>query len=555
MLRALSLSFCTLFILVFISSSAFALPKCPDGDPKLWDQCSGVTDLADGRRYWGEFRRGVPEGKGKYLGSDGALYVGDIRAGIGEGNGVTTFKDGRVIEGLYKAGKPIGKVRITDRDQSVYFGDIENGLRSGSGKIVYVDGLLYTGSFREDKKNGRGILEYPSGDRYEGEFRDDEPTERGELKLWNGDLYRGTFLRHRPSGQGTLTFQSGLVFKGQFQDGVPLGYGELRSSSGDILEKGMFSGFDSIRLADAHHAKNGIGIKSLQNNNSVPGSNPKEPYAELKANAIKSAANDKIGSVESNVDDDFAIAAPGDQKSSPWPPLPPERTQLEKTQADNDQSLADAEENISPGTNPHLATSDNARSSSNENMVSNDVLPKIPDAKAQFDEHISSSRQKDGVQFDGSKPTSPPILLPPHHDSQELSSGKSFFGNLKRLGSDTLWITSDTSPLECRYGSDLFFKFINCIVTADSISVDDIVFNDGQCASGRDNLKTYDDVMRLSWTKVFSKLKAYYFYAPFDFRGMKKKGERIVFLDNDCKDLSKFNILSNGQSWIWMRPK
>ena len=69
------------------------------------DQGTGTQTVtyADGSKYVGEFKEGLPDGQGTLTYPDGRKYVGEFRGGQMNGTGKMTYPDGRFFG---DSGKP-----------------------------------------------------------------------------------------------------------------------------------------------------------------------------------------------------------------------------------------------------------------------------------------------------------------------------------------------------------------------------------------------------------------------------------------------------------------
>ena len=157
----------TLSILLF-SSLVFS------SDKKL-----GNITYANGAKYKGELKDGIPNGQGFLSLPDGGKYVGEFKEGIINGQGIFTFSDGRKYSGEFKEGK-----------------------KHGQGIYTYPNGDKYTGGYKDGFKNGLGALTYGKGKS-------------------DGDKYVGEFKEGIPNGQGTYTFSDGSKWVGEFRKGKP----------------------------------------------------------------------------------------------------------------------------------------------------------------------------------------------------------------------------------------------------------------------------------------------------------------------------------------------
>ena len=88
-------------------------------------------------KYIGQVLNGIPNGKGKYIRSDGLIY-----------------------EGEWVKGEPHGSGMIKTSDGENYQGDWINGEKNGKGKLTYSDGIIYEGNFKKNKINGNGIFSF-----------------------------------------------------------------------------------------------------------------------------------------------------------------------------------------------------------------------------------------------------------------------------------------------------------------------------------------------------------------------------------------------------------
>lgn len=110
----------------------------------------GSMSSADGDKYIGSFRDGVPDGWGYFRYADGSQYEGDIVHGEPQGQGTRIEASGTRYDGSWRHGKLNGRARAT-----------------------FAFGGSYDGEWKDDKFDGKGVITYAgSGRRAEGEFRD-----------------------------------------------------------------------------------------------------------------------------------------------------------------------------------------------------------------------------------------------------------------------------------------------------------------------------------------------------------------------------------------------
>ena len=94
-----------IFLGLFLSSNAFALPDCKGTNFKKWTNCQGTYTWADGQKYVGEWKDRKQHGQGTDTYSDGSKYVGEYKDGKKYGQGTYTFADGTVEKGIWENGE------------------------------------------------------------------------------------------------------------------------------------------------------------------------------------------------------------------------------------------------------------------------------------------------------------------------------------------------------------------------------------------------------------------------------------------------------------------
>lgn len=135
----------------------------------------------DTKRYKGEWKNGLPNGKGamEFIKNKATDFDGKL---LKETNIIEcTFVDG-VANGY---GRQIFE-RTYEKMVPYYEGDIKNNMQHGYGEYYYGTGDYYKGEFRECKFNGQGIdYEHKNNRTFVGEFYND-----GKLKgKWvNGEV-------------------------------------------------------------------------------------------------------------------------------------------------------------------------------------------------------------------------------------------------------------------------------------------------------------------------------------------------------------------------------
>ena len=139
--------------------------------------------------------------------------------------GNITYANGAKYKGELKDGIPNGQGFLSLPDGGKYVGEFKEGIINGQGTVTLPDGRKYSGEFKEGKKHGQGIYTYPNGDKYTGGYKDGFKNGLGALTYGkgksDGDKYVGEFKEGIPNGQGTYTFSDGSKWVGEFRKGKP----------------------------------------------------------------------------------------------------------------------------------------------------------------------------------------------------------------------------------------------------------------------------------------------------------------------------------------------
>jgi serine/threonine protein kinase len=256
--------------------------------------CLRVRKAADGRSkesgmyfaYIGQFKHGLPHGKGMYLDKDHNLIFKGIfsrgtkkygtsfhqvkiqnSSNAGWDNFIKDAPDGTVVplenHGIFKRqtqgeltvptfikemSDPLtpysleGSIRMR-RTYPIYFGVFRGWslLFQGIVKIHYGDKCFYFGRFHQGKKQGPGLFIDKHGNRLEGQWDDNIVT--GTL-IYSLDTdftcRRGKFIVELPgrvvqSGHGEIRCKDS-TYVGQIRDGLMHGYGVLKKANEDVYE-------------------------------------------------------------------------------------------------------------------------------------------------------------------------------------------------------------------------------------------------------------------------------------------------------------------------------
>jgi len=118
-------------------------------------------------RNEGVFVDGKQTGHGMRRNPQGR-YTGNFKDGLFDGQGVYVGADGMRYDGEWK-----------------------NGNLEGHGKLTFASGLRYEGQFRANTYNGSGSMTYPDGARYDGEYRLSTPHGTGVYKTAHGSIFAG----------------------------------------------------------------------------------------------------------------------------------------------------------------------------------------------------------------------------------------------------------------------------------------------------------------------------------------------------------------------------
>lgn len=232
------------------------------------------------------------DGRGTFVSSSGAIYVGDFVAGEIHGSGICyypdnsryqgewahrypdgwgtkTWPDGRSRAGLWRQGQPVDEqgrpqypiepTSPSSNGFTVQSGCLRGNCQTGSGFFAYPDGSRYEGGFRDGQPDGWGVFNYPNGDRYEGAFQQGLRHGQGKLTAADGRLLEGTWRQGEyqqittqqlgcvsgncQNGFGTYVYRDGNRYVGTFVDSKPQGNGEITYRNGDRYEGQLAAGY------------------------------------------------------------------------------------------------------------------------------------------------------------------------------------------------------------------------------------------------------------------------------------------------------------------------
>lgn len=155
---------------------------------------------ADEKKYDGDLKRGVPQGKGLLI-EKGNLYNGE-------------FKKGEFEKGF---------AAIKNEDFE-YLGEYASGKFEGLGWVKYANGSYLIGQFgNSNVVTGISLSKDQAGEIFFGRFQNNQRTGYGELRNVNGNLYYGEF-------------ENGKLIKGYSKEIDQFGYATY-----SIVESGVKS--------------------------------------------------------------------------------------------------------------------------------------------------------------------------------------------------------------------------------------------------------------------------------------------------------------------------
>lgn len=139
-------------------------------DKNVAEMLKGKKLSEESVRYWGEKKRGHPDGLGLYV-TNGNYYDGN-------------FKEGKFISGTV----------ILKNEAYEYCGGFNAGKKNGIGWLRYKNGNFDLGVFRDDAlMNGARLDNSTAGETFFGNYREGQRSGYGELRYQTGARYCGEF--------------------------------------------------------------------------------------------------------------------------------------------------------------------------------------------------------------------------------------------------------------------------------------------------------------------------------------------------------------------------
>ena len=174
-MRHLIIKFFVVNALFFgMTTISLALPNCVGSETSDWNNCIGIKNYTDGRKYVGEWKDGKYHGQGTITSADGIKYVGEWKDGKINGQGTFTYANGKKYVGEWKDNKYNGQGAITFADGNKYVGEWQNHKYNGQGTFTFSDGRIYTGEWKNSKQHGQGTLIESNGSTTTGNWSENE---------------------------------------------------------------------------------------------------------------------------------------------------------------------------------------------------------------------------------------------------------------------------------------------------------------------------------------------------------------------------------------------
>jgi hypothetical protein len=136
-------------------------------------QGTQMVDITPQNKIQGVYQNGQHNGQSVQTLPDGEKRVGEFKDGEII-RGIAYYPNKEKYEGEFKNGMPHGKGKLTYMPVfgSTYEGDFANGVPHGTGKHTWQYGSAYKGEFANGKFHGHGVLNDPDGDYQIGVFKE-----------------------------------------------------------------------------------------------------------------------------------------------------------------------------------------------------------------------------------------------------------------------------------------------------------------------------------------------------------------------------------------------
>lgn len=176
------------------------------------------------------------EGPGIQVTKGKELYEGYFKNNMFEGKG-RQFLRTKIYEGDFKEGVPCGKGTFYYASGQKYIGEVAEGKRNGNGVYYWPSGATFTGFFVDEQGQGQGHWIDKFGICTEGKLVDDRLNGLGlDTFPHSKSMYKGYFEENERSGLGTLYWKDGRKFIGFCQNNRFDGIGVYTTLSGEYIE-------------------------------------------------------------------------------------------------------------------------------------------------------------------------------------------------------------------------------------------------------------------------------------------------------------------------------
>ena len=182
---------------------------------------------SEGNKYIGEWKDDKFNGKGRLFSIYGDYYEGYFCDGVIEGNGLYYSKmNGYKYFGQFKNNKFHGKGKLEYDNKIIYEGNFAEGYKEGLGQLTFGDGAYYKGNFVKNNFNGNGKFVFKDGRNYSGDWKNNVMDGRGTFNWGNECKYVGDYKNNKREGNGVYSFGCNL-YDGNWLNNMPHGEGTL----------------------------------------------------------------------------------------------------------------------------------------------------------------------------------------------------------------------------------------------------------------------------------------------------------------------------------------